>query len=333
MRAFTYLAPASAAEAVQALAGAGPGAKYLAGGTTLTDLMKLGVEAPAVLVDVSRIAELNYIDTSRDDFIVLGAGARMADVSADPVISRDYPVLSEALWRSASQQLRNMATIGGVLLQRTRCSYFRGGYPCNKREPGTGCAAREGIDRSHAVLGTGDSCIATYPGDFPVAALAFDALVDVTGINGERTIPLAQLHVEPGETPHIEHTLAPDELIVRLRIPVTPAGRGSAYLKIRDRESYAFALASAAVGLALDSQGLITEARIGLGGIATRPWRASAAEAVLSGSPLTGQTARQAAEAALAGARPGRLNSFKIELAKRTVTDALHTAAERATSR
>jgi xanthine dehydrogenase YagS FAD-binding subunit len=333
VRTFTYLSPASPAEAVQAMAEAGPGAKYLGGGTTLADLMKLGVEAPAALIDVSRITELEYIDASRGDFLVLGAGARLSDVSAHPVIKRDYPVLAESLWRSASQQLRNMATIAGVLLQRTRCPYFRDGYPCNKRDPGSGCSAIGGIDRSHAVLGVSDSCIATYAGDFPVAALALDAQVDVAGVSGERTIPLSQLHVEPGDTPHIEHTLALDELITRVRIPLTRAGRGSAYLKIRDRESYAFAQASAAVALVLDGDGTITEARVGLGGVATRPWRAKEAEAALLGRPLTDESARQAGDAALAGARPGNLNAFKIELAKRTLGDALRTAAERAVSR
>ncbi|GAA5114821.1 FAD binding domain-containing protein [Pseudonocardia adelaidensis] len=331
MRAFSYTAPSSVAEAVEAIAAAGGGAKFLAGGTTLFDLMKLGVERPPALVDVSRLAELTTIDTSRGDHLVFGGGARMADVAADPVVRRDYPVLSESLWRAASQQLRNMATVAGNLLQRTRCPYFREtAYPCNKREPGSGCAAREGIDRGNAVLGTSEACIATYPGDWPVALLAFDAAVDVVGPRGERTVTLADLHLEPGDTPHREHTLAPDELILRIRVPLTPAGRGSTYLKIRDRESYAFALASAAVGLTLTAGGQVQECRIALGGVATRPWRARSAEQAVIGRPLTDETARAAGEAALAGAHAGAHNTFKIELAKRTVADALRIAGERA---
>jgi xanthine dehydrogenase YagS FAD-binding subunit len=330
MRVFSYTAPTSVAEAVEAIDAAGAGAKYLAGGTTLYDLMKLGVERPAALVDVSRLTELTGIDTSGDDYLVFGGGAPMADVAADPVVRRDYPVLSESLWRAASQQLRNMATVAGNLLQRTRCPYFREeAFPCNKRAPGTGCAAREGIDRGNAVLGASDACTAAYAGDWPVALLAFDAVVDVVGPRGERTVAVADLHLEPGDTPHREHTLAPDELILRIRVPVSPAGRGSTYLKIRDRESYAFALASAAVGLTFEND-RVAECRIALGGVATRPWRVPAAEQVLIGRPLTDATAHEAGEAALAGARPGTHNAFKIELAKRTVADALRIAGERA---
>ncbi|MBV8349485.1 MAG: FAD binding domain-containing protein, partial [Mycolicibacterium sp.] len=274
---------------------------------------------------------LDTIDTSGPRYLVFGGGARMADVAEDPVIRRDYPVLSESLWRAASQQLRNMATVAGNLLQRTRCVYFRDQtFPCNKREPGSGCAAREGIDRGNAVLGTSDACIAAYAGDWAVALLAFDAVVDVVSSRGEWTVALADLHVEPGDTPDREHTLASDELIVRVRVPVTLAGRGSTYLKIRDRESYAFALASAAVGLTMAGEGRVGECRIALGGVATRPWRAQAAEQALTGRPLTPATARAAAEAALAGARAGAYNGFKIELAKRTVAEALRIAGERA---
>jgi xanthine dehydrogenase YagS FAD-binding subunit len=330
MRSFTYTAPTSVADAVNAITAAGPGAKFLAGGTTLYDLMKLGVEQPSALVDVSRLSELTTIDTSGSDYLVFGGGARMADVGEDPVVRRDYPVLSESLWRAASQQLRNMATVAGNLLQRTRCPYFREvTYPCNKREPGSGCAAREGIDRGHAVLGTSEACVATYPGDWPVALVAFDALVDVIGPRGERTVALDDVHLEPGETPDREHVLAPDELILRIRVPVTPAGRGSTYLKIRDRESYAFALASAAVGLTL-TDGRVAECRIALGGVATRPWRARDAEQLVTGRPLTPETMRAAGEAALAGARAGTHNAFKIELATRTVADALRIAGDRA---
>jgi xanthine dehydrogenase YagS FAD-binding subunit len=331
VRSFSYTAPASVGEAVAAIVAAGRGARFLAGGTALYDLMKLGVEQPAALVDVSRLAELDVIDTSGSRCLVFGGAARMADVAADPVVRRDYPALSESLRGAASPQLRNMATVAGNLLQRTRCVYFRERtLPCNKREPGSGCAARGGIDRGSAVLGTSDACSAAYAGDWAVALLAFDAVIDVVGAHGERTVALSDLHVEPGDTPDREHTLAAGELIAAIRVPATAAGRGSTYLKICDRESYAFALASAAVALTVRCGGQVGECRIALGGVATRPWRARAAEQELMGKPLTAQTARAAAEAALAGARAGRCNGFKIELARRTVAEALRIAAERA---
>jgi xanthine dehydrogenase YagS FAD-binding subunit len=264
---------------------------------------------------------------------VFGALARMSDVSADPRLTREYPALAESLWRAASQQLRNMASLGGNLLQRTRCAYFRGGEPfaCNKRNPGSGCSAQEGLDRGHALLGGSDACIAVYPGDWAVALMAFDAQVDVLGPGGERTIPIDQFHREPGSTPHIETVLGRDELILRIRVPVTARGRASTYHKIRDRESYAFALASAAVALSLESD-TVREARIALGGVATRPWRAHDAEQELIGRPLTPDTARSAGELAFAAARPGRDNHFRIELGIRTLVDALMIAKERAQS-
>ncbi|WBB58306.1 xanthine dehydrogenase family protein subunit M [Streptomyces sp. WMMC500] len=332
MRAFTYAAPDTVDAALDALRGARPGTRILAGGTNLYDLMKLEIETPPAVVDVHRIAELDTIDVGERE-LVLGAGARMADVADHPALRDAYPGLSESLWRAASQQLRNMATVGGNLLQRTRCAYFRNGteFPCNKRDPGSGCAAVGGHDRGHALLGGSDACIATYAGDFAVALIAFDAVVDVVGPGGERTVPLADLHVEPGDDPTREHVLAPDELVVRIRVPATPAGRGSTYLKIRDRESYAFALAAAAVGLTLDADGAVGECRIGLGGVATRPWRATEAEQTVLGRRLTPQTAREAGEAAFAAARPGAENGFRIELGIRTVADALRIAGERAT--
>jgi xanthine dehydrogenase YagS FAD-binding subunit len=223
-----------------------------------------------------------------------------------------------------------MASVGGNLLQRTRCAYFRGGAPfaCNKRDPGSGCSALQGLDRGHAVLGGSDACIAVYPGDWAVALAAFDAEVDVLGPRGERTISLAQFHREPGTTPHIETALAPDELILRIRVPTTPLGRASTYHKIRDRESYAFALASAAVALRMDGDA-VQDARIALGGVATRPWRAREAEQSLIGRPLTPAAARAAGDIALRGARPGRHNGFRIELGARTVADALLIAKQR----
>ncbi|MDG4798108.1 xanthine dehydrogenase family protein subunit M [Micromonospora sp. WMMD1082] len=331
MRSFSYTAPASVAEAVDVIAEAGPGARFLNGGTNLYDLMKLGVERPSVVVDVSRLAELGAIDTSGPDHLVFGGGARMADIAADPVVRGDYPALSESLWLAASQQLRNMGTAGGNLLQRTRCAYFREvAYPCNKRAPGSGCAAIGGIDRGNAVLGTSDACTAAFAGDWPVALIAFDAAVDVVSSRGARTVAIADLYREPGQTPHLEHHLAPDELILRVRVPVTAAGRGSTYLKVRDRESYAFALASAAVGITVTDQGRVEECRIALGGVATRPWRVPAAEQVLIGQPLTPENARAAGRAALAGARAGTHNGFKIDLAERTLAEALRIAGERA---
>jgi xanthine dehydrogenase YagS FAD-binding subunit len=331
MHPFAYTRARSAAAAVRAVAAGGPGTRLLAGGTTLYDLMKLNVEAPTTVVDVSGLRELAAFDTSGSRELVFGAVAPMSDVAADARLVRDYPALSESLWRAASQQLRNMATLGGNLLQRTRCAYFRGGepYACNKRNPGSGCSAIQGLDRGHAVLGGSQSCIAVYPGDWAVALVAFDAQVDTLSPRGERTLALEALHREPGSTPQIEHVLAPDELIVRIRVPVTPLGRASTYHKIRDRESYAFALASAAVALRMDGD-TVREARVALGGVATRPWRAREAEQALVGRPLTDAAARAAGDAAFAGAHPGKTNGFKIELGARTVADALMIAKGRA---
>jgi xanthine dehydrogenase YagS FAD-binding subunit len=331
MHPFTYVKAASAAEAVRAIAAGGAGTRFLAGGTTLYDLMKLNVETPSSVVDVNALTELCGFDTSGPNELTFGALARMSDVAEDATLKRDYPALSESLWRAASQQLRNMASLGGNLLQRTRCAYFRGGEPfaCNKRKPGSGCAAREGINRGHALLGGSDHCIAVYPGDWAVALVAFDAQVDVLGPAGERTLPLETLHREPGSTPHVETVLQPDELILRIRVPATPLGRASTYHKIRDRESYAFALASAAVALHMDGDS-VRDARIAIGGIATRPWRAREAETLLAGRALTAQAVRTAAEAALEGARPTPDNRFRIELAMRTIVDAVMIARQRA---
>ncbi|MEV0381488.1 xanthine dehydrogenase family protein subunit M [Nonomuraea sp. NPDC050643] len=332
MRPFAYEAPTTLPDALRALSAAGPGTKVLAGGTTLYDLMKLDIETPSAVVDVRALSELAGFDTGGPRELTFGAGAPMADVAADPVLLRDYPALAESLAKAASQQLRNMATVGGNLLQRTRCAYFRGGppFPCNKRLPGSGCGAIGGLDRGHALLGGSDACVATYPGDWAVALIAFDAVVDVAGPRGERTIALADLHVEPGDTPEREHTLDWDELIVRIRVPVAPAGRGSTYHKVRDRESYAFALASAAAAVELDGRGRVEDCRIAVGGVATRPWRCREAERELVGGVLDGPGARRAGEAALSGARPGRQNAFRVELGVRTVAEALRIAGERA---
>src|SRR3977135_1004509 len=330
MQPFTYVKARTAADAVRAMADGGPRTRFLAGGTTLFDLMKLNVETPTNVVDVAGLKELDGIDTGGSRELVFGALARMSDVAADPHIMAEYPALSESLWRAASQQLRNMATLGGNLLQRTRCAYFRGGepFPCNKRKPGSGCAAHEGINRGHALLGGSEACIAVYPGDFAVALVAFDAKVDVLGPGGRRTIELEHLHREPGSTPHLETMLEPGELILRIRVPMTPLGRASTYHKIRDRESYAFALASAAGALRMDGDS-VRDARIAIGGLATRPWRARAAEQALRGRALTPETARTAGDAALQGAKAGRDNAFRIELGARTVADALMIASRR----
>jgi len=334
MRPFTYIKPATAADAVQAIAAAGPGARFLAGGTTLYDLMKLNVETPSSIVDVNSLTELSDFDTSGSSELVFGALSRMSDVAADGRLVRDYPALSESLWRGASQQLRNMASLGGNLLQRTRCAYFRGGEPfaCNKRKPGSGCAAREGINRGHALLGGSDTCIAVYPGDWAVALSAFDAKIDVLGPKGQRTIALEDLHREPGVRPDVETTLEFAELILRIRVPTTPLGRASTYHKIRDREAFAFALASAAVALQMDGD-TVRDVRIAVGGLATRPLRARAAEQTLVGRPLTAQTARAAGDAALRGAKASDENRFRIELGGRTVADALMIAKQRALGR
>jgi xanthine dehydrogenase YagS FAD-binding subunit len=331
MQPFTYTRAGTAEDAVRAVAGGGPGTRFLAGGITLYDLMKLNVETPNRVVDISGLKELDRIDTSGRSELVLGALARMSDVASHSQMVAEYPALSESLWRAASQQLRNMATLGGNLLQRTRCAYFRGGEPfaCNKRKLGSGCAAQQGIDRGHALLGGSDACIAIYPGDLAIALVAFDAKIDVLGPDGQRTIAVEELHREPGATPNIETTLRHGELILRIRVPKTVMGRASTYHKIRDRESYAFALASAAVALDMDGD-TVREARIAIGGLATRPWRARAAEQVLAGKTLTPRTAREAGDIALRGARPGHDNAFRIELGARTVADALMIAKQRA---
>jgi xanthine dehydrogenase YagS FAD-binding subunit len=331
MHPFTYTKPTTVNDAVQAIVAGGPGTRFLAGGTTIYDLMKLNVETPTRLVDVTALKELSGFDTSGSKELVFGAMAHMSDVAADERLVRDYPALSESLWKAASQQLRNMASVGGNLLQRTRCAYFRFGEPfaCNKRKPGSGCSAQEGLDRGHALLGGSESCIAVYPGDWAVALMAFDAQVDVVGPNSARTIPIDQFHREPGSTPHIETVLRPEELIVRIRVPTTELGRASTYHKIRDRESYAFALASAAVALRMEGD-TVRDARIALGGVATRPWRVREAEQSLIGHPLTPETARSAGEIAFRTAQPGRDNQFRIELGTRTVADALMIAKQRA---
>ena len=334
MQAFSYVRPTTALEAVSAFARAGAGARFIAGGTTLYDLMKLDIERPGHLIDITAITGLGRIETDGEQ-LRFEALAPMSAVAADRVVASDYPVLAEALSKAASQQLRNMATVGGNLLQRTRCMYFRNGangiYPCNKREPGSGCAAIGGLDRGQAVLGASPSCTAVSPGDWPVALLAMDAFVEILGPFGTRTLPVGDLYQLPGDTPHLEFALSPGEMITAIVVPKTMAGQRSTYHKLRDRESYAFALVSAAVALEMSGD-RVDRARIALGGVATRPWRASEAEQALAGQRLTPEVALAAGHTAFNGARPGQHNGFKIELGARTVADALLIAADRSRS-
>jgi xanthine dehydrogenase YagS FAD-binding subunit len=318
------------AEVLHAVAnGNGERSRFLAGGTTLVDLMKLDVMHAQRLIDITSISELQSFTTTSTAELVFGALAKMSDVAADPTLLREYPALAESLQKAASEQLRNMATLGGNLLQRTRCAYFRDtSYPCNKRSPGTGCAALGGLNRGHAMFGGSRSCIATYPGDFAVALAAFDAQIDAVSIRGERSIPLRDFHRLPGDTPQIDTVLEPDELIVRIRVPATPLGRASTYHKVRDRESYAFATVSCAVAVLIEN-GVVRDARIALGGVATKPWRALVAERSLVDEPLTRETAQRAGVLAFDDARPLKANAFKMSLGPKTVAKSLLIAKER----
>ena len=325
MQPFSYARAETAADVVSALS---DGARILAGGTTLYDLMKLNVERPARIVDISSLALTDI--RAQSGTLVLGALARMSDAAEHDLLRGEFPALREALLLAASQQLRNMATLGGNLMQRTRCSYFRHGepYACNKRRPGSGCSALEGLNRTHALFGGSDACIAVYPGDFATALVAFDAEIDVLGPGGARRMPLASLHREPGDSPEQDTNLASDDFITAIRVPRSNAARVSTYHKIRDRESYAFALVSAAVGLDLDGD-IVRDARISLGGVATRPWRATEAERILVGRALNEATAAEAGAAAFAGASTTNHNAFKIALGAHTVADALMIAKSR----
>jgi xanthine dehydrogenase YagS FAD-binding subunit len=328
MRAFEYSSATDLAEATR-LGAASPVTRYIAGGTTLVDLMKLNVETPERVVDINRLgarhAFMGDIAALPDGGLRLGALVRNSDAAWNTLVKERYPVLSEALLSGASGQLRNMASVGGNLMQRTRCYYFRDtAMPCNKREPGSGCSAIEGHNRIHAVLGTSDRCIATSPGDMPVALVALDAMVRVSGPQGERTIPLVDFHLLPGAHPERETVLRQGEIITSVDVPALPWARRSHYRKVRDRASYAFALASAAVALDLDGT-RIRNARVALGGVGTKPWRSREAERALVGQQATPAAFRAAAEEALRGAKAYRENGFKIELAKRTLVRALTT--------
>lgn len=331
MEMFEFVRAADAGAAVATAARAntaqqGADVRFIAGGTTLVDLMKLRVETPALLVDINRLP-LDKVERTADGGLTIGATVRNSDLAYHEIVQRDYAVLSQAILSGASAQLRNMATTAGNLLQRTRCMYFRNtAMACNKREPGTGCPAIGGSNRSLAILGASEHCIATNPSDMCVALAALEATIHVQGPKGTRVVPIGEFHLLPGSSPERETVLEPGDLITHVTLPAPVAGSKQLYLKLRDRASYEFALASAAVVLTLDG-GKVTRARVALGGVGTKPWRSPEAEAVLVGQPANEATFRKSAEAALRDAKPQSENGFKVELAKRCLVHALKTAA------
>jgi xanthine dehydrogenase YagS FAD-binding subunit len=319
MQAFDLIRPADPQAAIAAAAR--EGAKYIAGGTDLIQLMQDHVETPATLIDLDGLP-LRAIEANSDG-LRLGALARMADVAAHPSVAADYPAIAQALLSAASPQVRNMGTIGGNLLQRARCNYFRDvGFACNKRTPGAGCPAIAGENRRLAILGGSDSCIATHPSDMPVALAALDAVVVIQGSAGTRRVNLTDFYLLPGDTPWRETVLAPGELVTAVEVPAASWTRHSCYVKLRDRASFEFALVSAAVALEV-ADGVIRTARIALGGVAPKPWRAEAAEAALHGRPAGAPAFAQAAALATQGAQPASRNGFKVRLAQRAVARAL----------
>jgi len=334
METFKYTRAESPAQAIE-LAGQSPTAqqgaqvRFVAGGTTLLDLMKLDVERPVQVVDINHLP-LDRVEKLPDGGLKIGALVRNADLAHDPTVQSDYPVLSQALLSGASAQLRNMATTGGNLLQRTRCVYFRNtAFACNKREPGSGCSAIEGENRTLAILGTSEQCIATNPSDMNVALTALEATVHIQGAKGERDVAIHDFFLLPGSTPHQENVLEPGDLITHVTLPAPRPGTKSVYLKLRDRASYEFALSSAAVVVEV-ADGRIRRARVGLGGVGTKPWRSVEAEKALEGKSADPKVFREAAEAALKDAKPQSQNGFKVELAKRCLTHALTLATQNA---
>ncbi len=327
MHPFTYLEAPTTGSAVRAVSG-NVQAMFFAGGTTLLDLMKLEVMTPAELVSINRLP-LSDLTIGKDG-VTIGATVRNSDLAHHPYIRKHFPVLTEALLAGASAQLRNMATTAGNIMQRTRCGYYRDvNSNCNKREPGSGCDALTGVNREHAILGVSESCIATHHSDMCVALAILDATVETLRPDGTtRALPFGDLHLLPGDSPQRETILEPGELITQIRLAALPVARRSHYLKVRDRSSYEFALASAAVALETEG-GKVVNARIGLGGIATKPWRSLEAERALVGKPATAATFQEAAEAALASAVTHEHNAFKVELAKRTLTAALENLGDR----
>jgi len=327
MKSFDYVRPARVSDAIAA--GSLPGTVYLAGGTNLLDLMKGGVSRPDRLVDVTRLAGLDRIELLADGGVRIGALVRNADLAHHAAFARAYPAVAEALLSGASPQLRNVATVGGNILQRTRCAYFYDmASRCNKREPGSGCDARHCNNRLHAVLGWSDTCIATHPSDLCVPLVALDAVVEIEGKSGRREVRLDDLHRLPGDAPERETVLEPGDLIVAVKLPSDAQNfaHHARYLKVRDRTSYAFAVVSAAACLNI-TRSKIAEARISLGGVAAKPWRAREAEKLLAGLAPDAENFRRAAEAALAEAEPSGDNEFKIELARRIIVRALTAAA------
>jgi len=331
MHIFEFVRPKDSAAAIAAAAQSksaqqGADVRFMGGGTTLIDLMKLNVETPARVLDINRLP-LDKIELMPDGGLKIGATVRNSDLAYHAKVQQDYSVLSQAILQGASAQIRNMATVGGNLLQRTRCVYFRDtAMPCNKREPGTGCPAITGHNRTLAIFGASEHCIATNPSDMCVGLAALEATIHVQGTKGSRAVAFADFHLLPGNTPHRETVLEAGDLITHVTLPPPVTGSKQVYLKLRDRASYEFALSSAAVVLAVAS-GKITRARIALGGVGTKPWRSPEAEAALIGKPANDASFRQAAEVALRNARPQSENKFKIELAKRCLTHALRTAA------
>ncbi|HEX8721800.1 MAG TPA: xanthine dehydrogenase family protein subunit M [Pyrinomonadaceae bacterium] len=325
MRPFKYTRAGDAGAAAGAVA-ANPNAKFLAGGTNILDLMKEDVERPNELVDVTRL-KLAEIKAAGGG-VSIGALAKNSETANHPLIRKNYPLLTQAIIAGASAQLRNMATNGGNLMQRTRCQYFYDtAMPCNKREPGTGCGALEGLNRIHAIFGWSDKCVATYPGDMANALYALEAVVRVRGADGkERTIPVGEFHRLPGDTPEKDNNLAHGELVTAIELPKSSFAKNSYYLKVRDRASYAFALVAVAAALELDGNN-VRQARVVLGGVAHKPWRSPEAEAALVGRPASEESFRRAADAALAGAKPLAYNAYKVELGKRAVVRALMRAA------
>jgi xanthine dehydrogenase YagS FAD-binding subunit len=322
---FAYSRATDVADAVRLIA-ADPAAKFIAGGTNLVDLMKEDVERPSRLIDISRLP-LTAVEETPGGGLRIGALVPNSDLAYHPLIERRYPLIASAILAGASAQLRNMASTGGNLLQRTRCAYFYDtGMPCNKREPGSGCAAIPGINRGHAILGTSEACIATHPSDMCVALAALGATVHVTGPAGARTIPFADFHRVPGDTPQRDTNLAPDELITAVELPKQGFAENYSYLKIRDRLSYAFALVSVAAALEMEG-GKIKEARLALGGVAHKPWRDTAAEATLAGAAAEPAAFARAADVVLRDAKAQAHNAFKIELARRAIVRTLTQAA------
>ena len=333
MKTFDYVRPTTVQEAVAAASQ--PGAAYLAAGTNLLDLMKGGVSRPNRLVDISHLPDLDRIEDLADGGVRIGALVRNADLAHDRSFARRFPAVAEALLSGASAQLRNAATVGGNLLQRTRCTYFYDvASACNKRDPGSGCDARGGENRLHAILGWSESCIATHPSDFCVPLVALDAVVEIEGKAGPREIPLEKFHRLPGDAPERESMLEPGEMIVAVRLPAEAVrfAAHARYLKVRERTSYAFAVVSAAAALRFEDE-TIADARLALGGVAMKPWRAREAELILAGARPDGSLFHRAAEAALAAAKPSGDNGFKIELARRIVVRALSLAAAGAPER